>query len=43
MKRYNWEYNGENMGLFERENGIFVLHSDHIGGEWEEIDEDDEQ
>jgi len=30
MKRYNWEYNGEKMGLFERDNGICVLYSDHI-------------
>jgi hypothetical protein len=28
MKRYNWEYNGETMGLIERDNGICVLHSD---------------
>jgi hypothetical protein len=29
MKRYNWEYNGETMGLIERERGICVLHSEH--------------
>jgi hypothetical protein len=28
MKRYNWEYNGETMGLVERDNGICVLYSD---------------
>lgn len=28
MKRYNWEYDGEKMGLVEREDGICVLYSD---------------
>ena len=28
MKRYNWEYNGDTMGLIERADGICVLYSD---------------
>jgi len=30
MKRYNWEYNGETIGLIERDNGICVLYSDVV-------------